>query len=86
MPPEELRFEVRLFLYGRPLASEEATRIVHHLAPKSVGVTEADILAALTYLQGMEPAQVKSYPNPMGGPRKRWQITTAGVRAHEAGE
>lgn len=86
MPPEDLRFEVRLFLYGRPLASEEAVGIVHHLSRKGLRANVDEVTASLVFLEGMNPAQVKRHQNPLGGGVPRWQITSAGVLAHERGE
>lgn len=86
MPPEDLRFEVRLFLYGRPAASEEAVAIKHHLTRKGLRADEEQVAAALVFLEGLPEPQVKRHANPLGGGVPRWQITSAGVLAHERGE
>lgn len=86
MPPEDLRFETRLFLYGRPAASEDAVAIVHHFARKGVRVNADEVTAALIFLEGLNPPQVKRHNNALGGGVPRWQITSAGTLAHERGE
>ena len=38
---------------------------------------------ALTFLAGLERPQVTRHLNPLGGSTAAWQITSAGVLAHE---
>ena len=83
MSPSDLRFEVRRHLVSRPTVAEETATIQHHLARKGIEATTAEILDALTFLAGLERPQVTRHLNPLGGSTAAWQITSAGVLAHE---
>lgn len=82
MTPEDLRFEVRRYLYGRPTAAVDVDTVQHGLRRSGVEADKPDITAALTFLSGLTPPQVAGAPSAMGG-TMRWQITTAGVLAYE---
>lgn len=86
MPPEEVRYEVRAHLYTRPQASEQVPQIRRHLARRGIDLSDDAVSAALVFLEGLEPAQVSRRHNPMGGSLPFWQITSAGVLAHERNE
>lgn len=86
LSPEDLRWEVRAHLHSRPLASEDAATICRHLARKGHNVTPADAEAALTFLAGLKEPQVKGEHRGLGGSTRYWQITSAGILAHERNE
>jgi hypothetical protein len=83
MSPADLRFDVRRHLVSRPTVAEEAATIRHHLARKGIQASDDEILAALTFLEGLDRPQVIRHMNPLGGSTAAWQITSAGVLAHE---
>lgn len=83
MSPSDLRFDVRRHLVSRPTVAEEASTIQHHLARKGIEASASEILDALTFLAGLERPQVIRHLNPLGGSTAAWQITSAGVLAHE---
>lgn len=82
MSPEDIRFEVRRFLYGRPSASLDLAAIRHGMARQGYDIPESDLAAALLFLMGLTPAQVMGLTQELGG-SKRYQITSAGVLAYE---
>lgn len=79
---EDLRFEARRFLYGRPTAALDLAAIQHGLKRSGIEATNEELEAALTMLAGLQPAQVTCLPSPLGG-SLRWQITSQGVLAYE---
>lgn len=86
MSPEDLRFEVRSHLYSRPTASEQAPQIRNHLRRRGHEVSDDSITAALVFLEGLNPPQVQRRHSPLGGSLPYWQITSAGILAHERNE
>lgn len=85
MSPEDLRFEVRRHLYARPTAALDVDTIRHGMARKGLEATNEEITAALTFLMGLQPAEVQGQVEKLGS-TKRYQITTAGVLAYERNE
>lgn len=86
MTLEDLRFEVRSHLYSRPTASEQAAQICNHLRRRGHEVTADAVTAALVFLEGLTPAQVQRRHGSLGGGVPFWQITSAGILAHERNE
>jgi len=80
----DLRFEVRRHLASRPPASFSLEEIVHGLARKTIEVSKEHVLDALVYLSGLNPPQVKTPASSVNA--VRYQITSAGVVAHENNE
>lgn len=85
MTAEDLRFEVRRHLYGRPTAALDVAAIQHGLRRSGIESAAEEITAALTFLAGLNPPQVVGAPSSLGG-TKRWQITSAGTLAYERNE
>ena len=85
MNAEDLRFEARAFLAARPTASLSAVEIRHGLARKGHDTGLDELTAALIFLEGLSAPQTKRHKNPLGG-SIAWQITSAGVLAHERNE
>lgn len=82
LPPEDIRFEVRRFLYGRPTASMTLDIIRHGLSRQGVHIDDSALEAALAFLMGLTPAQVMGQVQELGA-SKRYQITSAGILAYE---
>lgn len=82
---EDIRYEVRRFLAGRPTVASDVTTIRHGIARWGVQATEHEIGAACMFLAGLVPAQAQSHVASLGSSQS-WQITTAGVLAYERGE
>lgn len=85
MPPEDLRYEVRRYLYGRPTAAVDAATISHGLARWGHQVTAAEVTAAATFLAGLPEPQARAVRASLGSTTS-WQITSAGILAHERNE
>lgn len=85
MNAEDLRFEVRRWLAGRPTVASDVTTIRHGLARWGVGASEQEIKEACAFLAGLEPAQAQIRTSSLGSSQS-WQITSAGTLAHERGE
>lgn len=85
MTPEDTRFEVRRFLAARPTASIAADAIVHNLNRLGLETTLPEVEAALTFLLGLQPAQVMGQIASLGS-SKRYQISSAGLLAYERNE
>ncbi|MHB1079827.1 MAG: hypothetical protein ACYC67_10510 [Prosthecobacter sp.] len=85
MTPEDTRFEVRRFLAARPTASLAADAITHHLKRLGLETTQPEVEAALTFLMGLDPAQVMGTITSLGS-TKRYQISSAGQLAYERNE
>ena len=85
MNAEDLRFEARDFLAARPTAALSAVEIRHGLARKGHDTGLDELTAALIFLEGLSAPQTKRHMNPLGG-SIAWQITSAGVLAHERNE
>lgn len=83
MSPPDLRFELRRHLASRPTVAEDTASIRHHLARKGLRAESDEILAGLVFLEGLSPAQVIRHHNPLGGSDAGWQVTSAGILAHE---
>lgn len=81
MSPDDTRFEVRRHLAERPTASLDLESIYHGMMRKGLEVDKAGITAALTFLMGLQPAQVMGHVSSLNA--KRYQISTAGVVAFE---
>jgi len=81
MSPTEARFEIRRHLAERPPASLDLDSIYHGLLRKGLQIDKPTIEAALTFLMGLQPAQVMGHIDSLNG--KRYQITSAGVVAFE---
>lgn len=82
MTPEDIRFEVRRHLYGRPTANVDVDTLQHGLRRSGVEADKPEITAALVFLSGLTPPQVVGAPSSLGG-TMRWQITSAGILAYE---
>lgn len=82
MTPEDTRFEVRRFLAARPMASITADAITHNLVRLGLETTQPEVEAALTFLIGLDPAQVMGTIASLGS-TKRYQISSAGQLAYE---
>lgn len=85
MNPEDLRFETRRFLHGRPTVASDVTTIRHGLARWGVAATDHEVGAACMFLAGLNPPQAQAHKASLGSSQS-WQITSAGVLAHERGE
>ena len=85
MSPEDTRFEVRRFLAARPTASIAADAILHNLQRLGLETRLHDVEAALTFLMGLQPAQVMGNVVSLGS-TKRYQISSAGLLAYERNE
>lgn len=85
MTSEDTRYETRAYLASRPTASLAVTDIRHGLARKGYDSTDDLLTAALVFLEGLTPPQVKRHPSPLGA-SCTWQITSAGTLAHERNE
>jgi hypothetical protein len=85
MTSEDLRFEARAYLAVRPTAALSAVEIRHGLARKGHETGIDELTAALVFLEGFNPPQIRRHLNPLGG-SSSWQITTAGVLSHERNE
>ena len=79
---EECRREVRRYLVARQHLAMPADAIRRKLRIDGDDFTEAEILAALTYLAQIDPPHVTILPDPDGA-SKYYQATSAGVLAHE---
>lgn len=80
---EDCRFQVRRALYARLGVAMDVDSIRHQLDRWACDFPNAEIIAALTFLSIMEPAQAAKASGEMAGPA-RWRITTAGMAAYEA--
>lgn len=85
MSPEDLRYEVRRFLAGRPTVAADLSTIRHGLARWGVNATDAEIQAACMFLAGLEPAQAVQHRAALGSSLS-YQITSAGQLAFERNE
>lgn len=85
MSPEDLRYEVRRFLAGRPTVAADLSTIRHGLARWGVTATEAEIQAACVFLAGLTPAQAEQHRASLGSSLS-YQITAAGTLAYERNE
>jgi hypothetical protein len=85
MSPEDLRYEIRRFLAGRPTVAADLTTIRHGLARWGVNATEAEIQAACMFLAGLDPAQAQQHRAALGSSLS-YQITSAGLLAYERNE
>lgn len=81
MTPADARFEVRRYLAARPTASLDLDSILHGMRHKGLEIDKPEIEAALTFLMGLQPAQVMGQITSTNA--KRFQITSAGVVAYE---
>jgi hypothetical protein len=78
---EEVRFQVRTYLYERQAVAQSAGTIRRGLSTE-FDFSQKEVEAALFFLVGMTPPQV-SFRNDDRGATKYWQITTVGILAHE---
>lgn len=81
MTPADARFETRRHLAERSTASLDLDSIYHGMRRKGLEIDKVEIEAALTFLMGLQPAQVMGQVTSMNA--KRYQITSAGVVAFE---
>lgn len=81
MSPVDARFEVRRHLAERDTASLDIDSIYHGMRRKGLDIDKPAIESALTFLMGLQPAQVMGHIDSLNG--KRYQITSAGVVAFE---
>lgn len=79
---EDIRYEVRRFLAGRPTVATDATTIRHGLARWGVAATDDEITAACIFLNGLVPPQAQLMRSSLGSSMS-WQITSSGLLAHE---
>jgi hypothetical protein len=85
MSPEDLRYEVRRFLAGRPTVAADLSTLRHGLARWGVTATDAEIQAACMFLAGLTPAQAQQHYASLGSSLS-YQITAAGILAYERNE
>lgn len=85
MDAEELRYELRRWLCGRPNAAMPATAIVAGLRLWGHEAKADEVEAAAGFLAGLSPAQVTITRAALGSTR-HYQITSAGILAHERNE
>ena len=79
---EELRYEVRRYLYARPGAAMSADAIRHGLSLWGHKYEVSHVTNAAAFLAGLDPAEVKVIPASLGA-TPHYQITSAGSLAHE---
>lgn len=79
---EEIRLAVRTYLVDRPAVAPTAAAI-HRGIQRDTGATLPEVEAACIFLVGLQ--QVAVLRMPLGASRG-YQITSAGIIAHERGE
>lgn len=81
MPTDDIRFEVRRYLAVRPSASLDLDSIHQGLRSKGQEIDKPEVIAALTFLIGLQPPQAMERKSTLNA--TRYQITSAGVVAYE---
>lgn len=79
---EEIRLAARTYLYERPAIAPRLAAIVRGIKPDT-GAGENEVLAAILFL--VSAGQAEAVTMPLGASRG-YQITAAGMLAHERGE
>lgn len=83
---EDCRYGVRAYLAQRPTIAQTSDTICRRIVRSGEGDFEpSEIDAALNFLEGLQPPQVQAKHSPIGA-TLYYQITAAGVLAHERGE
>ena len=79
---EECRHEVRHHLATCSTVARDVAAIRRAVNKYGNDYNDAEVLAALTFLANLDPAQVKVIPDELGG-TNYYQITAAGTLADE---
>lgn len=79
----EARYAVRRYLYARPTLAQDAATITHGLRVKGQNFDQSEIEVAMHFWAGCAPPQITIVRRSEADPSKYYQITTAGVVAHE---